>query len=426
MQTVAFYSYKGGVGRSLTVANFAAYLAQLGIHSIVMDLDLEAPGQHFKFGTAIAPLPVETGVVDILWSLVENHTIDAELVKKSLIQIELGDATGSVHLLPAGSAPSLHYQQRLRQLDMRSLLGDTDLGGLGLLELREVLDELVTERIGEEPHFLFIDSRTGITDLGKFACAFIADHLVAMFLDQPEHLEGTRAFLRSAASGPRLGAPLSILPVVSRVASDRGGDLFNRDEAIAEFLSETTQIPTTTLSFYATEISVIRHEPKLVSGEFVTLRDSGNWAPGYKSDLIDLVGKLVGPLKLKSPPDQDLRRQLNLDTMKSLAASLYAAQDYNAAARRYKEVLWIETEELGPSHESTISTQRLVAASSYAAKDYSAAIIYERSALNNSIEVFGRADTRTFEARTALAAYLYADGQFLKATEQLRVTEASS
>ena len=43
---IAFYSHKGGVGRSLVLANVAYELARLGRKVLVMDLDLEAPGQH--------------------------------------------------------------------------------------------------------------------------------------------------------------------------------------------------------------------------------------------------------------------------------------------------------------------------------------------------------------------------------------------
>ena len=39
-----FYSYKGGVGRSLAVMNVAYTLAGWGRHVLMVDMDLEAPG----------------------------------------------------------------------------------------------------------------------------------------------------------------------------------------------------------------------------------------------------------------------------------------------------------------------------------------------------------------------------------------------
>ena len=39
-----FYSFKGGVGRTMALANVAALLAKWGYSVLVVDWDLEAPG----------------------------------------------------------------------------------------------------------------------------------------------------------------------------------------------------------------------------------------------------------------------------------------------------------------------------------------------------------------------------------------------
>ena len=44
MATVVWYSYKGGVGRSMGLANICSLLVRQGYRVGVMDLDLEAPG----------------------------------------------------------------------------------------------------------------------------------------------------------------------------------------------------------------------------------------------------------------------------------------------------------------------------------------------------------------------------------------------
>ena len=46
MKTITFYSYKGGTGRSLALANAARYLARLEFKVVALDFDLEAPGLH--------------------------------------------------------------------------------------------------------------------------------------------------------------------------------------------------------------------------------------------------------------------------------------------------------------------------------------------------------------------------------------------
>jgi Mrp family chromosome partitioning ATPase len=49
VRTISFYSYKGGTGRTLLVANLAVYAARLGQTVAMVDLDLEAPGLAYKF-----------------------------------------------------------------------------------------------------------------------------------------------------------------------------------------------------------------------------------------------------------------------------------------------------------------------------------------------------------------------------------------
>src|SRR5215467_9888199 len=53
---VTFYSYKGGVGRSMALANVAVLLARRGLRVLVVDWDLEAPGLERYFSY----FPIET------------------------------------------------------------------------------------------------------------------------------------------------------------------------------------------------------------------------------------------------------------------------------------------------------------------------------------------------------------------------------
>src|SRR5947209_4799094 len=46
---ITFYSYKGGTGRSMALANIAWVLASAGKRVLAIDWDLEAPGLHRYF-----------------------------------------------------------------------------------------------------------------------------------------------------------------------------------------------------------------------------------------------------------------------------------------------------------------------------------------------------------------------------------------
>ena len=71
METVTFYSYKGGSGRSLLLANTAQFLALARKRVVALDLDFEAPGLHYKLnigkpGHRTADVVPARGVVDYL------------------------------------------------------------------------------------------------------------------------------------------------------------------------------------------------------------------------------------------------------------------------------------------------------------------------------------------------------------------------
>src|SRR3954464_12149614 len=60
-----FYSYKGGVGRSFTLANIAVLLARWGHRVLCLDWDLEAPGLGDYFRPRLPARP-SGGVVDLV------------------------------------------------------------------------------------------------------------------------------------------------------------------------------------------------------------------------------------------------------------------------------------------------------------------------------------------------------------------------
>src|SRR5437899_505885 len=68
---ITFYSYKGGTGRSMALANLAWIVAASGKRVLAIDWDLEAPGLHRYFRPFLAdPDLFETdGLIDTFWSL---------------------------------------------------------------------------------------------------------------------------------------------------------------------------------------------------------------------------------------------------------------------------------------------------------------------------------------------------------------------
>src|SRR5215467_12326824 len=63
---VTFYSFKGGTGRTMALANIAAVLAGRGHRVLAVDFDLEAPGLWRYFSEFRDELDQQSGLIDFL------------------------------------------------------------------------------------------------------------------------------------------------------------------------------------------------------------------------------------------------------------------------------------------------------------------------------------------------------------------------
>jgi hypothetical protein len=222
MRTITFYSYKGGVGRSLLVANAAKYLSTLGKNVFAMDLDLEAPGLLYKF--ELGPDAVHSastrGIVDVLANFIKNETFPNSLNAYSST-LKVGEGAGKIQLMQAGTAPDASYWQCLSQINWYEILyGANPIGVPFFLELKERI------RSEYDPDFLLIDARTGITEMGGIATTILPDIVVCLSLASIEHLEGLRAVMRGIVkTAANEDASIKLLAVISRLPARRDEDL---------------------------------------------------------------------------------------------------------------------------------------------------------------------------------------------------------
>src|SRR5262245_32682594 len=100
---ITFYSYKGGTGRSMLLANVAWLLAANGQRVLTIDWDLEAPGLHRYFKPfLIDPEMIETdGLIDAFWKLTSSGLAHSsgESVQPTLMKstIDMEDYTSPIN-----------------------------------------------------------------------------------------------------------------------------------------------------------------------------------------------------------------------------------------------------------------------------------------------------------------------------------------
>ena len=77
---ITFYSYKGGTGRTMALANVAWILASVGRRVLVIDWDLEAPGLHHYFRPFLSDPDLERtpGMIDFFAEFAEAARREAQ------------------------------------------------------------------------------------------------------------------------------------------------------------------------------------------------------------------------------------------------------------------------------------------------------------------------------------------------------------
>ncbi|SDH16992.1 CobQ/CobB/MinD/ParA nucleotide binding domain-containing protein [Lentzea fradiae] len=201
---ITFYSYKGGVGRSFTLASIAVLLARWGYRVLTVDWDLEAPGLHHYFGPQMTRVP-DGGVIDLA------HDFLAGAKRPAPHIVEVGvEGTGSLSLLASGRMDR-GYMRRMQSIDW------TDLYERGFATFLETCRDIWTA----EHDFVLIDSRTGISDIASICTAHLPDRLVVVFTANDQNLDEVVDIARRADDArdrmPYDRPRHTVLPVLSRL-----------------------------------------------------------------------------------------------------------------------------------------------------------------------------------------------------------------
>ena len=296
METITFYSYKGGVGRTLLVANLARHLARFGRNVVAVDFDLEAPGLHYKFAlNGIQPsAEAEVGLVDIVTGFLAEGCLPPGLDRYVIPVAAPSGSEGWIRLLPAGHAPYPDYWCKLSSIQWHDLFY-TD-GGTGVPLFIELKERLRKEY---SPDYLLIDSRTGVTEIGGVATTLLPDRLVCLLLNNRENREGAREVLRSVRRARRLSPadkrPVDIVPVVCRIPATQHAETEAAlVEDVRRFLNEEASSLEDTLD--VSKVLVLHSEPELELTE--SLRIGGAKSPDESvllRDYLMLFSRLFPP-----------------------------------------------------------------------------------------------------------------------------------
>jgi tetratricopeptide (TPR) repeat protein/cellulose biosynthesis protein BcsQ len=218
---VTFYSYKGGTGRTMALANVAWILAANGRRVLVADWDLESPGLHRFFHPFLDEDDVRdaSGIIDLIRQY-ERAAAEASgpdearrlIGERARTQPHALSLTwefpdgGGLDFLSAGRQ-NLDYAATLAGLDWDNFYERLN-GG-------EFIDAVRAD-MKRHYDYILIDSRTGLSDTASICTVELPDVLVDCFTFSTQGIEGAAQVARDIEQNYK-HRNIRILPVPMRV-----------------------------------------------------------------------------------------------------------------------------------------------------------------------------------------------------------------
>ncbi|MFI9782012.1 FxSxx-COOH system tetratricopeptide repeat protein [Kitasatospora sp. NPDC051984] len=215
---VTFYSYKGGTGRTMALANTAWIMAANGYRVLVVDWDLEAPGLSQFFRPFLNPeiVAATTGIMDLFADYIEEarRPVDRDpdwiedFARIHPHALSLAwphfPGGGRIDLVPAGQQ---NRDYSVTRLDW-DLLYERYQGRRFIQSLRADMKRRYD--------YVLIDSRTGLTDTADICTVEMPDDLVVCFTLSDQSIDGASRIARVIED--RYGdRDIRILPVPMRI-----------------------------------------------------------------------------------------------------------------------------------------------------------------------------------------------------------------
>jgi cellulose biosynthesis protein BcsQ len=224
-----FYSYKGGVGRTMALANVAALLTKWGNKVLVVDWDLEAPGvEKFFAKTKLSGSRKNTpGILDLIKAKADG---DSLYWKDCLIKAKLYDNSPPVSIITAGrDRPK--YAESVQGLNWNELIPKHNMGAW----LNDLREQWISEY-----DFVLIDSRTGISDIGGICTIILPDILVLFFTTNEQSIDGVADVMhRARAARSKLPVDRSRLLAVPVLARDEREEVYDQWKDWSDKITES-------------------------------------------------------------------------------------------------------------------------------------------------------------------------------------------
>ena len=218
-QIITFYSYKGGTGRTMAMANVAWIIASNGKRVLAVDWDLESPGLHKFFHPFLdeSTITATPGVIEIINDYAsaavgpvppdDDWYLECARVDRHAVSLDWAfPAGGKLDFLSAGRQ-NRDYSTAVCSLDWDNFY-DRLGGGKFFRALRDDMKK--------NYDYVLIDSRTGLSDVADICTIELPDVLTVCFTLSDQSIEGA-ANVAQQISGRYRDRNIRVLPVPMRI-----------------------------------------------------------------------------------------------------------------------------------------------------------------------------------------------------------------
>lgn len=242
-KNITFYSYKGGVGRTTTLALVALQMVRKGKRVVVVDMDLEAPGLSAILKQESEIAYPKYGVIDFLIECPVEfipECIDMDEYTYSFTSKELlGLDGGELFVMQAANLSVNNieaYYEKLSRIDFNTPQFKEEDNPVSCL----------FGRLNDQyhPDYILIDSRAGIHDIGGLTLFRYSDEVVALFYGNEQNMIGLNFVL------PKLcqqGIPFYLIntpvPVLDEAADEEIGYYVSNSFAALQKADYFDEIP---------------------------------------------------------------------------------------------------------------------------------------------------------------------------------------
>lgn len=216
-----FYSYKGGMGRTTTLAAFATYLSVIEKKKVVViDCDIEAPGLTNFFLKSPDQIHQHNGFIEYVIDK-ETKLVTKEDIRNYVWEVDHSFTDeGTIYVMPSGNMDLGPVNDKTQQNHL-----DHYLEGISRIDLsnetyaiqlfKSVFNDLCDEL---KPDIILIDSKTGISDIMGLTVCSISDKVVGFFRGDVQSYSGLYLFLRSMINNEHVEPFIvnSILPTAMK------------------------------------------------------------------------------------------------------------------------------------------------------------------------------------------------------------------